>query len=101
MANRSLPDLTGRTFGRLTVVAAAPTSPTGNRRWRCHCACGHPELVTATTGGLNNGSNKSCGCLTLAHRRRRQAAMRAKHRAPYARSEALGVTAEFDEPPSY
>jgi hypothetical protein len=53
-------DLTGRTFGRLTVLDRAP-----NRgqfvRWNCLCTCGITKPVDASE--LRKGSTKSCGCL--------------------------------------
>ncbi len=59
---RSIKDLTGRVFGRLTVVGL-DVSRTNNKRkfWRCLCTCGEESSVT--TGNLESGSVKSCGCL--------------------------------------
>lgn len=49
-------DLTGKVFGRLTVIAFA-----GKQRWYVRCECG----VTGTKNGmdLRSGDSKSCGCL--------------------------------------
>ena len=52
------PDLTGQTFGRLTVLALG--EPTTRRRWECLCECGTSVLVA--TVDLRNGHTKSCGC---------------------------------------
>ncbi|MDO4267025.1 MAG: transcriptional regulator [Eubacteriales bacterium] len=53
-------DLTGRTFGRLTVLYR-----TENRRsrtfWVCRCSCG--KLCSAAAHDLKAGKNRSCGCL--------------------------------------
>lgn len=55
-------DITGLTYGRLTVVAwAGSTTKAGNYEWMCRCACGQTTKVAA--GQLKNGSIKSCGCL--------------------------------------
>lgn len=57
-------DLTGRRFGRLTVVGRAENyvSPRGKQatRWICQCDCG--KKTTVVGGDLRDGSVKSCGC---------------------------------------
>jgi hypothetical protein len=57
-------DLTGQTFGRLTVVRRAPSikETTGRvrTRWLCQCDCGNSKI--ALTGDLKRGHTKSCGC---------------------------------------
>lgn len=50
-------DITGKRFGRLTVV-----SYLGNSKWRCICDCGNATDVK--TSNLNNGHTTSCGCLS-------------------------------------
>lgn len=55
-------DLTGRRFGRLTVVA--PTSSRDRRgciRWKCICDCGQETEVSGAS--LVQGCTLSCGCL--------------------------------------
>lgn len=56
-------DLTGQTFGMLTVISLEGLHPTVPRqyRWNCRCECG----VTKTVPGVNLriGKTKSCGCL--------------------------------------
>ena len=55
-------DLTGRTFGRLTVVSRAENKPNDTRaRWYCRCSCGKEATVMGYT--LRRGESKSCGCL--------------------------------------
>ena len=49
-------DLTGQTFGRLTV-----TKKVSGPQWACRCACGTEVVVKTLT--LRNGGTKSCGCL--------------------------------------
>ena len=58
-------DLTGKTFGRLTVVKRAPSliEPSGRKRtmFECVCSCGNSCIVAATS--LKSGASKSCGCI--------------------------------------
>lgn len=58
-------DLTGRQFGRLTVLGRGTDyiSPKGRHhvRWLCQCECGNTTEVQ--TGTLVAGKSKSCGCL--------------------------------------
>jgi hypothetical protein len=62
---RPLRDLTGQTFGRLTVVSrgADYVSPKGKHvpMWTCECSCGGSTDVQ--TSILLRGATKSCGCL--------------------------------------
>lgn len=53
-------DLTGRVFGRLTVIERAPNNKKGGTMWRCRCSCGK-ELVTYSYT-LTGGNSTSCGC---------------------------------------
>jgi hypothetical protein len=52
-------DLTGRKFGKLTVVDIAYLK---NRHiyWNCLCECGNTKIVNGI--GLKRGTTKSCGC---------------------------------------
>lgn len=67
-----LDDLTGKRFGKLTVVKRAPNyiSPKGQVRtaWECKCDCGNTVVVDATV--LKSGKQVSCGCHSkaLAHK---------------------------------
>ena len=54
-------DLTGLTFGRLTVIEYYD-SINGRNHWRCLCRCGEETIVPTTH--LQSGHTKSCGCLT-------------------------------------
>jgi hypothetical protein len=56
-------DLTGRTYGRLTVVRRLGTQGR-NILWLCECACG--ESTTVTRPNLQSGHTRSCGCLVNA-----------------------------------
>lgn len=50
-----LKDLTGRKFGKLTVVSYA-----GNGEWNCICDCGNEKIANGAY--LRRGTN-SCGCM--------------------------------------
>lgn len=52
-------DLSGRQFGRWTVLARAETRG-GQSRFLCRCACGIEKDVARPT--LLNGDSTSCGC---------------------------------------
>ena len=58
-------DLTGREFGKLTVLGRTDDkiAPNGNRYavWSCRCACGNELNVLGHT--LRSGSKLSCGCV--------------------------------------
>ena len=55
-------DLTGKRFGRLTVIERADNSDKGRVRWKCRCDCGNNSVVRSSD--LLSGATKSCGCLT-------------------------------------
>lgn len=59
----TLVDLTGRRFGKLTVVTLAPerNPKNGNTRWLCQCDCGNQVIVDGQN--LKHGTTRSCGCL--------------------------------------
>ncbi len=60
-------DLTGKTFGRLTVIGLSDLKNDKNRSrlWICKCECGN--TVVKDTIHLKNGHAKSCGCLKAEH----------------------------------
>ena len=53
-------DLTGRKFGKLTVLKRDEEKQTA-RYWLCECECG--KQISTITASLTNGRTKSCGCL--------------------------------------
>lgn len=55
-------DLTGMTFGRLTVQSYVPSKSKG-ARWLCVCECGNTTEVKA--GHIKGGTIQSCGCLIM------------------------------------
>ena len=54
-------DLTGKTFGRLTVVERMGRNKWGNWTYKCKCECGS-IIENVPTSSLTSGSTKSCGC---------------------------------------
>jgi hypothetical protein len=54
-------DLTGKKFGRLTVVCLSERSKHGINYWECHCSCGNTKI--SKLGDLRSGRINSCGCL--------------------------------------
>lgn len=55
-----LEDLTGKKFGKLTVIKYT-FSKNGQRYWHCVCECGNS--LDVSTKNLKSGNTKSCGCL--------------------------------------
>lgn len=59
-------DLTGRVFGKLTVIKQGPDLYQGGTRraaWYCKCSCGNPELLLISGDSLRGSHTKSCGCV--------------------------------------
>ncbi len=57
-----LRDLTGQTFGRLTIIGRADRPPGKSNAtwWAYHCTCGNGGK--ATSQALVRGGVRSCGC---------------------------------------
>jgi len=53
-------DLTGKRFGRLTILRPASPKAGAGRRWLCECDCGGKTAVN--TYNLRHGKVVSCGC---------------------------------------
>lgn len=62
MRGRKREDLTGRTFGYLTVIRMCDPTPNGRSYAECECVCGTVKRVLASN--LKSGNTKSCGCMT-------------------------------------
>ena len=60
MAGRTPEDLTGRRFGKWTVLKLDHHNTRPRSRWICRCDCGRVFPVYATN--LKSGHSKSCGC---------------------------------------
>lgn len=55
-------DLTGKRFGRWTVLNRVPHNDKDNKvLWHCKCDCGAEREINS--GSLLSGNSKSCGCL--------------------------------------
>jgi hypothetical protein len=55
-------DYTGQVFGKLTAIERIML-PNKGVKYRCLCLCGKETL--ATTGSLQSGNIKSCGCFNI------------------------------------
>lgn len=62
-------DLTGKQFGRLTVVQQVKDyiDSNGNHkaRWECECSCENHTKTFPTGSDLKSGKAQSCGCLRV------------------------------------
>lgn len=54
-------DLTGKVFGRLTVIEYSHKTNHGTYYYKCKCSCGTDKVIEGSK--LKNGTIKSCGCL--------------------------------------
>lgn len=60
--NKLIKDLTGQTFGRLTVIEHDASIKSNQcAYWKVKCICGNTKSVRRTS--LLSGKTKSCGCL--------------------------------------
>lgn len=57
---RRIADITGRRFGRLTVLEFVSRSGSSTL-WRCKCDCGNEKILRRSN--FQYGETKSCGCL--------------------------------------
>lgn len=55
-------DLSGKQFGRLTVLSRDWNSQTKRIRYLCKCECG--SIISVQENHLSEGKIQSCGCLT-------------------------------------
>lgn len=57
-------NITGQTFGRLTVLELTDKQNNDNRwLWKCQCSCKKHSIVYTSMHKLKSGNIKSCGCL--------------------------------------
>lgn len=54
-------DITGKRFGKLTVIKFKYFNNNHHSVWECKCDCGN--IVTVAKPNLTSGSTTSCGCL--------------------------------------
>ena len=57
-------DMTGQTFGKLTVLSRAENDKYGKAQWLCQCQCGNQKIINGAS--LRKGLTQSCGCQKLA-----------------------------------
>ena len=57
-------DLTGRKFGKLTVLKRCDSKREGEKEWRwvCECDCPDHNIVEVLSHNLLNGHTNNCGC---------------------------------------
>ena len=55
-------DITGRTFGRLTVLGLDHVTDRGRTYWLCKCSCADESIVVVRRDALVSGATLSCGC---------------------------------------
>ena len=53
-------DMTGKKFGRLSVIEYAGRSNKSHALWRLKCDCG--KVIIAPGSGVRSGNTRSCGC---------------------------------------
>lgn len=58
---KELNNLSGRTFGRWTVLDYFILTAKGEKKWKCRCTCGTERFVLERS--LKSGGSLSCGCL--------------------------------------
>lgn len=67
MHGKGLIDLTGRTFGRWTVLDRAEDKIDSQGKhwpmWNCRCSCGTERVISGSS--LRSGGTLSCGCLKI------------------------------------
>jgi hypothetical protein len=59
--NSKVIDLTGNTYGYLTVIEEVGRGKHRETLWRCQCHCGNPKVTSGAS--LKGGWAISCGCL--------------------------------------
>lgn len=58
-------DLSGKVFGKLTVLYRTDQKQQGSLVWHCRCECGNEIDVSARK--LTTGNTRSCGCIRKAN----------------------------------
>lgn len=54
-------DLTGKVYGKLTVVEFKGLAKNRSAKWLCRCECGKEKVIAGDA--LKRGATKSCGCV--------------------------------------
>jgi len=87
MAKRTMLNLTGRVFGKLTVLTEAPCRvtispghpPQRKRYWHCQCDCGNAAIIPQVSLLRSVIPTRSCGCWGK-ERRRKASTTHGRHR---------------------
>lgn len=82
-------DLTGKRFGRLTVVDRAPNDRRHHAMWECKCDCGNTTIIYAYN--LVNGHTISCGCFA----RKKNSDIHSTHRM--SKSRLYGIWSDMKD----
>ena len=88
-------DLTGRIFGRLTIVHRAGNMGE-NAAWYCRCVCGQHRTIRAQSLLQKVKPTESCGCLRKEVGAARMAALRTSGRRRYTADEIMAQTFATD-----
>lgn len=87
-------DLTGRRFGRITVLEYTGEATSSRRSiWRCRCDCG--TVFETSSDSLIRGCTRSCGCLRKENARRNCPAMHRVTRIPVVVLAPSGIRHHF------
>ena len=62
-------DISGKIFGRLTVIAFSHWDKRYNQYWECLCSCGKKKIIQF--GNLVSKATRSCGCFNSEVSRKR------------------------------
>jgi len=62
-SKNNLKDITGQTFGNLTVLGRDYSRPNRPVHWLCKCSCENEAIVSVVGQNLKNGHTRSCGCI--------------------------------------
>jgi len=69
-------DLSGKTFGRMTVLELSHMNERGHAMWRCQCSCADKTIKVVRGSHLTDGNITSCGCYAKEKQTERHAANR-------------------------
>lgn len=59
--SQNLKDMTGKTYGKFTVIRKVKNEKGTTAKWLCKCDCGKEKEILRTS--LVSGATRSCGCL--------------------------------------
>ena len=60
-------DLTGKQFGKITVLNYAESDKNGKAYWNCYCSCNPQKIYKIRGSSLTSKNTLSCGCLNQSH----------------------------------